>query len=224
MNPISDDYLAGAMLEPKQDRSRATRRLLLDAAVHELLAHGYNGLTTLAVAQRAGVSRGAQQNHFANKATLVGEALRHLADQRLSHLRDALPPAPTGPRDRAVIALDSIFDEYRGPLFRVVVELSLAARRTPELAELVAAEERGMVVEIERAVADIFGAEVTGQPGFPARWRTVLATIRGIAMLQLLGHPEEVVTRQWTRVRRHAVDLLLSPDSLDDPAVGGDDA
>src|SRR3954465_3588808 len=45
--------------EPKQARAHATRRRLLDAAVEELLEHGYVGLTTQAVARRAGASPGA---------------------------------------------------------------------------------------------------------------------------------------------------------------------
>src|SRR4051794_41791797 len=74
--------------EPKQARAHATRRRLLDAAVEELVEHGYAGLTTPAVARRAGVSRGAQQNHFPHKATLVAEAVRHLGRRPCAEPRE----------------------------------------------------------------------------------------------------------------------------------------
>ena len=62
--------------EPQQARARATRRRLLDAAVDELIDHGYVGFTTPGVARRAGVSRGAQQNYFPHKTTLVADFIR----------------------------------------------------------------------------------------------------------------------------------------------------
>ncbi|MFC8454028.1 TetR family transcriptional regulator, partial [Kitasatospora sp. NPDC057223] len=43
---------------PQQDRSRATRRRLLEAAVECLAEVGWNGSTVSVVAERAGVSRG----------------------------------------------------------------------------------------------------------------------------------------------------------------------
>lgn len=37
------------------------------------------------------------------------------------------------------------------------------------------------------------------------RWAAALATVRGVAVLRLLGQPEEAVERQWSNARRHAV-------------------
>src|SRR3954452_1241581 len=82
--------------EPKQARARATRRRLLDAAVEELLEDCYVGLSTQAVASRAGVSRGAQQNYFPHKATLVAEAVRHLAGRAHEELQERLSEVPRG--------------------------------------------------------------------------------------------------------------------------------
>ena len=48
---------------PKQDRSRATRQRLLEAAVACLAERGWAGSTVAVVAERAGVSRGAAQHH-----------------------------------------------------------------------------------------------------------------------------------------------------------------
>ena len=50
--------------QPQQDRSRATRKRLLEAAIECLAELGWTGTTVAIVAERAGVSRGAAQHHF----------------------------------------------------------------------------------------------------------------------------------------------------------------
>jgi len=206
---MTPDARTPGALEPKQDRSRATRRLLLDAAVDELVERGYGGLTTLAVARRAGVSRGAQQNHFPQKSTLVAEALRHLAERELSVLHETVARAPEDERDRAHVALDMIFAQFGGSLFRMVVELSLAAREAPELGEVVAEEEREMSLQVNQVALEVFGPQLAATPGFTRRWNMAVAAIRGTAMLRFLGHPEELVVRQWERTRAELIDLLV---------------
>src|SRR5690242_12442613 len=95
--------------EPKQARALATRARLLDAAVAELLDRGYAGLTTPGVAARAGVSRGAQQNHFPRKAALVAAAVRHLATRQLEELREQLADVPVG-SERVHAGLDVLYE------------------------------------------------------------------------------------------------------------------
>lgn len=69
-------------------RSAATRARLLDATIECLVEHGYTGTTTTAVAQRAGVSRGAQLHHYGTREQLVAAAVGHLAEQRAAVLRE----------------------------------------------------------------------------------------------------------------------------------------
>lgn len=195
-------------LAPKQDRSVVTRQKLLDAAVDELLASGYAGLTTTAVAQRAGVSRGAQQHHFPRKDVLVTEAVRHLAERQVAELRDRIVAAPRG-RERARHALDAVYAQYSGPLFAAMVEMSLASRHEPELTEVVAHQERTLSREINELADGIFAPELVAARSFPSRWATVLGAARGIAMLRLLGHPPDVVDRQWAAARRELLSVLF---------------
>src|SRR5439155_23739862 len=101
---------------------------------------GYIGLTTRAVARRTGVSRGTQQTYFPHKATLVAEAVRHLALRQCDELRDRVAEVPRG-RARVQASLDILFEQYSGPLFAAVVELCLAAPGDAELREVIATEE-----------------------------------------------------------------------------------
>src|SRR5512139_3046839 len=62
----------------QEERSAATQRALLDAAVECLIDGGHQGFSTTVVADRAGVSRGAQLHHFPTRASLVSAALAHV--------------------------------------------------------------------------------------------------------------------------------------------------
>src|SRR5688500_10302073 len=101
--------------EPKQARAHETRRKLLGAAVEDLVEDGYAALSTSSVARRAGVSRGAQQNYFPHKQTLVMEAVRHLARMQRDDLKDRVDAVPGG-RARVQTGLDVLFEAYSGPL------------------------------------------------------------------------------------------------------------
>jgi AcrR family transcriptional regulator len=198
---------------PKQARALATRQRLLDAAVDELVESGYAGLTTPAVARRAGVSRGAQQNYFPHKATLVVAAVRHLAARQLGELGDQLADVPSGPK-RVKAGLDVLFEQYSGRLFSAMVELSLASRADPELREVISAEAQSISDSVRATAVTIFGE------GFPAsreeatRWGTMLAAIRGLALLKLLGHSAASVERQWQATRDQLLELLIDrPDA-----------
>ena len=196
--------------EPKQARAHATRRRLLDAAVEELLEHGYVGLTTPAVAHRAGVSRGAQQNYFPHKSTLVAEAVRHLAAQGGDALHERVAQLPRG-RAREQAGLDALFEQYSGPLFAAVVELTLAARGDDELHDVISGAERNLSRAMMETATVILGDEFPVSRAQAEAWATVLSAIRGAALLKLLGHPAAAVDRQWAATRRHLIELV-SPD------------
>jgi AcrR family transcriptional regulator len=194
-------------IEPKQARAHETRRRLLTAAVDELLEHGYAGLSTSGVARRAGVSRGAQQNYFPHKQTLVMEAVRHLARLSRDEIRDRVADVPRG-RARVQMGLDQLFAAYSGPLFAASVELSLAARDDDELQAVITTEERATSEAMLQTAKVIFGEDFPESREAAQRWATVLSAIRGLALLKLLGHPPEAVDRQWAATRRQLLELL----------------
>jgi AcrR family transcriptional regulator len=194
-------------LEPKQARAHETRRRLLAAAVDELLEHGYAGLSVSAVARRAGVSRGAQQNHFPHKQTFVMEAVRQLARRQREELQDRVGAVPGG-RARVQTGLDVLFEAYSGPLFAAVLELSLAAREDPELREVTSAEEQATSRAMQETAVAIFGDTFPASRDHGRRWATALSAIRGLAVLKMLGHPAEAVDRQWASTRGQLLELL----------------
>ncbi|MDX6623417.1 MAG: hypothetical protein QOE75_1349 [Solirubrobacterales bacterium] len=196
------------MLEPKQARSHATRRRLLDAAVEVLVEEGYAGISASTVARRAGVSRGAHQHHFANRQTLVVESVRHMSARELDALQEKIAALPHG-HSRIVGALDFIFEMYSGTFFAAILELSLAARREPELKAAIADEERSMSLTVHQLGVEIFGAEEFADPQLTHRWTTSIATIRGLAVLRLLRHSKATIDRQWKFARGDILNGLI---------------
>jgi AcrR family transcriptional regulator len=67
----------------------ATRERLLDAAADVLLTSGAENVTLIAVAERAGVSKGGLLHHFPNKKTLVAALVDRLVNQFDKALRTA---------------------------------------------------------------------------------------------------------------------------------------
>src|SRR5436309_8126547 len=114
--------------EPRQDRSRVTRRRLLEAAVECLASVGWAGTTVAVVAERAGVSRGAAQHHFRTREDLFTAAVEHVAEKRQGALKAVahnLPPA--GSIARTWIIVEELVGLYTGPLFRAALHLWVAA-------------------------------------------------------------------------------------------------
>lgn len=138
-------------VQPRHVRAASTRLLLLDTTVACLSELGYAGTTGPAVAERAGLSRGAQLHHFGTRDQMVVAAVEHLAQQRLTHVHDSLtvrigdnPDASARTsRQAALAALELLAEAMSGPLYGATLELWAAARTNDELRrQLVPAEER----------------------------------------------------------------------------------
>ena len=124
------------------DRTATTRAALLDATIDCIVERGWSGTTTTEIAQRAGVSRGAQLHHFPTKGELVVAAVEHLYARRVEDFRSAMATVPAGP-GRLEAAIDVLWGFVQGPTFVAWIELQLAARTDDALREtLLAAELR----------------------------------------------------------------------------------
>ena len=122
----------------QDERSAETRRRLLDATVACLSERGYAGTTTTEIANRAGVSRGAQLHHFPKKDELVVSALEHVFELRLSEMSAAVAERPSGSREhRIAMLIDAMWPMFKGPTFCAWLELVVASRTDPALNDAV---------------------------------------------------------------------------------------
>ncbi|XXZ50697.1 TetR/AcrR family transcriptional regulator [Streptomyces cavourensis] len=167
-----------AVHAPKQDRSRATRQRLLEAAVACLAEHGWAGSTVSVVAERAGVSRGAAQHHFPTREDLFTGAVEYVAEERSAALR----ALPVQGRAEVVAAL---VDLYTGPLFRAALQLWVAASNEEQLRPRVTELEARVGRETHRIAVGLLGADES-RPGARETVQGLLDMARGLGLANLL--------------------------------------
>src|SRR3954453_15990557 len=80
----------------QQERTAATRGLVIDATVASLVGVGYAGPTISRVQERAGVARGTLLHHFPTRADLLVAVVEDVAQRRLHVLPDGAAPGETG--------------------------------------------------------------------------------------------------------------------------------
>jgi AcrR family transcriptional regulator len=188
------------------ERRAATRTALLQAAIACVVDEGYACTTTRRVAERAGVSQGAVQHHFAGKSELLCEAVRHLRAQIAQEMLAQGPPDAPSLQGRMEQLLDRIWAMRAGPLFQAQAELLLAARTDEEL--------RTTLVEVQRELAGLSVAAAAvmfpelSDPGFMSVIDTAQAAIRGLALVAILD--EAQAERAWSTTRAHIIQLSAS--------------
>ncbi|HEY4456733.1 MAG TPA: TetR/AcrR family transcriptional regulator, partial [Pseudonocardiaceae bacterium] len=104
------------------DRSRETRRKLMEATVDCLVELGWADTTTVVVAERAGVSRGAQLHHFRTRGELVAAAVEYIGAQRAQDMLARAEHLRATP-DRTTAVVEFITDFFVGNLFTAALEL-----------------------------------------------------------------------------------------------------
>lgn len=146
------------MARLQEERSAETRRRLLDATVACLSERGYTGTTTTEVAERAGVSRGAQLHHFPRKEELVLSAVEYLLDRRRAEfgaMMEQLRGQPTA--DRMARVIDLMWPAFKGPTFYAWLELVVAGRTDPNLRQAVRAISQRFFESVEHFFFELFG-------------------------------------------------------------------
>lgn len=194
---------------PQQHRTQAqrradTREALLAATVRCLVTHGYAKTTTGRIAALANVSRGAQTLYFRTRAELVGAAVAHLAQQRAAAVHARFTQGPVSLEE----ALDVLWEESQGVVFNATLELWVASRTDPELRDNLHRLERDVAQTIARE-AELALGDIARRPGFTDDLIVALATVRGLALLQISnGGNGRTMDHLWQHTRTRLARLL----------------
>ncbi|MES2033973.1 MAG: TetR/AcrR family transcriptional regulator [Pseudomonadota bacterium] len=118
-------------------KSRRTRARILDEAVRVIAQQGYAAATNAAVAEAAGITRGAMLYHFPTREDLLEAAIEHIQAQRSALFRSASETLPPG-GDVTEHAIESYWELLHRDPFVAFGELEAAARTDPMIRELLA--------------------------------------------------------------------------------------
>ena len=176
---------SGARVRRTQaERTEATRRRILDAAVDVLARQGYAGFRTADVARIAGVSRGAQTHHFPSKDELVVAVVDHVfrraaeVGKKRAHRVHSV--------DEAIRALiDDSQEFFFSELFLVALDLAIQGRAGSGPAAAV-----GAISAASRLPVEASWLEALVETGVPASvaedllWLTI-SIVRGLALRRL---------------------------------------
>jgi AcrR family transcriptional regulator len=159
---------------------------------------GWSGTTTTVIAERAGVSRGAQLHHYRTKADLVVAAIGHLAELRGQEMRRAALPQG---QNRTAAVLELLATYHTSHLFTAALEVWVAARTDPELRNALVPVEAKVGREVHRHAVEMLGADER-QPGVREAVQATLDLMRGLGVASLLTDDSarrRRVLDQWAR-------------------------
>ncbi|TVT50087.1 TetR/AcrR family transcriptional regulator [Amycolatopsis rhizosphaerae] len=199
------------MAEPRGHRTQAQRReqtrtALLDATIDCLVELGYARTSMQEICARAGVSKGAAQHHFADKAELMAAAVEHLTTKRMAALAVSLDELPHGV-DAIPAAVDMLWNGYSGTLATASTELWVAARTDPALRAAIRPVDRALGrMALERILGIV--SELPPERTETLFWLTV-NLMRGLALdAELGGAParRKQLLEEWKRVAKQQAD------------------
>ncbi|MDT5076158.1 MAG: hypothetical protein QOJ80_795 [Mycobacterium sp.] len=206
----NESELRGAR-RTQAERSAAMRQRLLDATVDCLVAYGYAGTTTMRVAEKAGVTRGAQIHHFPAKEDLVVAAIEHLAHQRAKKAMSDLGLIDQNP-DTANAILDFLWSLHEGPLFVATIELWIASRTDRVLGAQIERVEPIVNAGVFAAIAQLLPDEAARRDLRHATY-TAMDAIRGLRISSFVDGDDDRLLRRWARARsrlRNDIEMALN--------------
>ena len=116
-------------------KSAATRDQIIGAAIRCIVESSYSKTTTMKIAEKAGLSRGATLHHFPSKMDIIRAAVDYLHEKRLQAFRRSISEIPPD-ADMVHLAVEAYWSHVNHPIYVAFFELSVAARTDPELREI----------------------------------------------------------------------------------------
>ncbi len=185
----------------QRERSEGTRAQLIAAAIEVVRDKTFAGASVFEVAKAAGVTPGAFQHHFGNKAELMMQVTEAILR---GDVEGPLPwPAATGsPRLRSQRMVRMLWERvYEPERFLVAWQIYFGSCTDGALrGRIVARRQELSALLHERFLACL--PELAGQRDSADFVATVLSTLRGIGLLRLFGPQPEGIEAQLAQLAR----------------------
>jgi len=187
------------------ERTAETKRALIDATVRAVHRLGYAGATTAAIADEAGISRGSILHQFGTRAELMAQVVSHVFEYELQEYDRLMREMQIGTRVSDWVELG--WRVMNQPPSRAVLEILLATRSDPQLAERVLP----MQARVEQSALERNIARFGNDKGVAlTRMRVTVWTIRGLTIAPMFcREPPSVedsvaLYRSWLRAAEDA--------------------
>ena len=157
---------------------------MLDAAIETLASRGIQATSVKDIADAAGLSKGAVHYHFESKDELLERVLEQCCERIEARITKVFDE-PGAPMDRIRRALFEMWAVRRDvtPEFRVLMDIQVVARQSPEMATaLGAALARSRQQIIEIGLAPFVALGLRPKISIEIIPRLILATLDGLAL------------------------------------------
>jgi len=165
----------------QDEKTAETRRRLLDAAIVCLIDRGYANTTTSEIAERAGLSRGAQLYHFPRKEELLTSAVEHLFQLMFREMKEKVSRL-TNENDRRAMAIDLLWEIANGRFMTAWIELIVASRTDAYLRESVSAANDRAAEFIDQSFKELFPRPAAAGDDYDLIPQVVLMLLQGMAL------------------------------------------
>lgn len=184
VDPVADPAAGPAVpLSPR-------RRRLLDAALHVIAEDGLRGLTHRAVDRQAGLPEGSCSAYLRTRSALQAALTEYVAGSLLADVDSLATRMQACGFDSDEAGVEAPLDLFlrwldQRDLLVARLELTMAATRNPELAELLADHRARLVELVDRIMA------TAGKEHSSARGEALVAAYDGVLLAALLKPAQE---------------------------------
>ena len=188
-------------------RGEATRKRVLDAAVACIVEEGFQAANLSRIARYAGMTTGAIQHQFGDKASLLAEVVERGYEQMVERL--ARMPGGAEPLAARVSKLvAALWSGYDAASTRASLETLFAMRGDEAFRRREVAFLADMHPRIDRLWMGTFWDAPCDRAGHIAAQRTVFTTLNGLALERILvpGMPDPAP--DLARLASHVLALL----------------
>lgn len=169
----------------QEERTSATRARLIEATLDILLAKGYAAATTVDIAARAGLTRGALAHHFESKEELVVEAVDHLLKSTTGEIGAYASQVGKGSLSISDF-LDRLWIIFSGPFFMVALEHITAARHSDFLKKKMVERAREFHKSLDEIWREFFSGSELGSAEVETTLNATLCLLRGMGVQTVL--------------------------------------
>lgn len=212
MSPPPQSAISSTLRSPRrtQERSIETRLRLVVCAIDCICELGYAGATTPVIADRARVSRGALQYHFASRADLDLAVIDHVMTE-LNFRVDAHALALLPLEDRVEKLIETYWRSFTGPLFRAALNIWLGVINDPPVARRLQDHLSGRQDRIDHAWLTLFKDTGRTRDELTTIRHVVMGTVRGYAVERFF-HPSATGQRERALLRELTLSALRQPE------------